>query len=357
MTSTQVSCSKLGRFLACPSSVQERNFIYNPTGPDAAMGTAGHAGAAQIVQDIKPNVQELAQIHNVDRDDLAIILAQARKAWEAVRGHFPNPQTEQPLEGARVKGRCDVISWGETGAILDWDFGWSGTDKVPQLKGYALAASESRGQPTLGGEVLGVHVLVRHGTLTNLSFSVNELREFDVQVAEKLKRVGKDYAPSPDICGFCPRQLECEARERYSRAAVGSLVEASSTTMQVTDKILSDLYPKWKAAKKSVEVFEKILGERLKAGDIQLSDRLLTLTDQEIETIDPIKAWPTIIRELTQEQLGEVLSVSKGALIDAVKAAAPRGDKGRKADQVMDELRGAGAVTKQIRKIRREVKP
>jgi hypothetical protein len=105
-------------------------------------------------------------------------------------------------------------------------------------------------------------------------------------------------------------------------------------------------------------MFDKMLGERLVSGPLSFPDgRSLVLRDQEREEIDARIAWPVLEANLTPDDLSGAIKVGKTAVLDAIKATAPRGQKGKVADAVMDELRKLGAVTTKTVQVRQEVKP
>ena len=357
---TSVSGSKLGRFLECPSSVfDDGSPAYNPDSEPSQTGTAAHAASAEMVLGREPNIAAIAHDNNADPAEVGILLRMAARAWDVIKGSFPEPRVEVPLTGVVTHGRCDVLHTdGETLAILDWDFGWLGTDKLSQLRGYADAARQMFGMPK-SGVIQAFHVHARKGTATPYRFDPDELDMFRVRVQGKLDRIGKDYGPSHETCRFCPRQLTCQARADYARASVTALVQIGGPQpLAVSDAMLTDLYTRWKEAKRAVELFDKLLGERLKTGPLPFPDgRTLVLGDQEREEIDALLAWPILEAHLTPAELSTAIKVGKTAVLDAVKAKAERGKKGRIADALMDELRGAGAVTTKVIQVRQEVKP
>ena len=57
---------------------------------------------------------------------------------------------------------------------------------------------------------------------------------------------------------------------------------------------------------------------------------------------------------LTEDQLAPAFKVRKGALLDAVRAQAPRGKKGKAAKDIMAELREAGAVSTKTKHVLKE---
>jgi len=355
---TRVGCSRLPRFDACPSTLLDDGGSYNPESEASGMGTAAHTALSEFALGREPDVAAIAGDNGVDPGELGLLVRLGSKAWEAVRDRFPEPRVEVPLEGEVVRGRCDLLHTdGERLAILDWDFGWIGTDKRLQLRGYADAARTAFGMPR-SGVVETYHVRVRAGTVTPGTLTAEDLDLFRARVSARLKRVGVDFAPDFGTCRFCPRQLRCEALADYSRSAVVALVEAKPAEIVINDATLAALYPKWQQARKACESFDKLLGNRLDAGALELGDgRRLELVAQDREEIDALKAWPILESELTPAEIAGALKVGKTALLDAIKAKAGRGMKGKAADAFLESLRTAGAVTVKSFSVRREVKP
>lgn len=354
----KVSGSRVGRFLACPSSelLVPDGYRYSHSTPEATMGSAAHAAIALAVQGQEPDITAIAHDHGADPAELGMLFRFARQAWEELRPFTPEPRVEYDLEGEVTYGRTDVLHTdGATMTIIDWDFGWVGTDKRGQLKAYADAARSMFGMPQVG-TIAAVHVLCRKGRLTTYQLEEAELDSFRERMRFALKRCGIDYAPGADTCRFCPRQLVCQARADYLRQCV-ALMPHVVEALTFDDRVMADLYPRWKEVKRLVEAFDKVLGARLADGaPLDLGNgKVLTIVEQEYEQIDPMLAWPTMQAHLTSEQIARALSVGKTELLNAVAESAGRGQKGKAKEQFMDELREQGAVSVHTRKVKTEV--
>lgn len=354
----KVSGSRVGRFLACPSSelLAPDGYRFSQNTPEAAIGSAAHAAIAQVVQGQEPDILAICHDHGADQAEVGMLVRFARQAWEELRLYVPEPRVEYDVEGELTYGRADVLhSDGATLVVLDWDFGWVGTDKRWQLKAYADAARTMFGMPQAGA-IMAVHVLARKGKFITYELDEAELANFRERVRWALRRCGIDYAPNVDTCRFCPRQLVCQPRADYLRQCV-ALMPYAVEALTLDDSGMAQLYPRWKEVKRLVEAFDKVLGARLADGTpLDLGNgKALTIVEQEYEQIDPMLAWSTMQAHLTSEQIARALTVGKGELLNAVAEGAGRGQKGKAKEQFMDELRAAGAVSKHTRKVKTEV--
>lgn len=356
---SKVSGSKVGRFLACPSCelLTPDEYRFSQQTPEAAIGSAAHEAIAQVVQGQDPDIVAVCHHHGApDPAEVGMLVRFARQAWEELHPYVPEARIEYDVDGEVTYGRADVLhADGATLTVIDWDFGWVGTDKRAQLKAYADAARCMFGMPQ-SGTIMAVHVLARKGKFITYELDAAELDNFRERVRWAMRRCGIDYGPSPDTCRFCPRQLLCKARADYLRQCV-ALMPHAIESLTLDDQGLAQIYPRWKEVKRLVEAFDKVLGARLAEGTpLDLgTGKALTLVEQEYDQIDPLLAWSTMQAHLSNDQIARALSVSKTEILSSVAESAGRGQKGKAKEQFMDELRAAGAVSVHVRKIKTEV--
>jgi len=354
----KVSGSRVGRFLACPSSqlVVPDGYLYSPRTQDALTGSAAHAVIAESVLGREVDVVSICHDYGADPGEVNILHVMALQAWREISQWVPEPRVEFDVDGDLTYGRADVLSTdGESMSIVDWDFGWAGTDKRYQLRAYADAARQMFGMPRKG-TIEAFHVLARKGTYNVYHLDAGELDAFRERVQTSIRRCGIDYGPGHDTCKFCPRQLVCVARQDYLRQCV-ALMPSTQEALVMDDSALARIYPAFKEVKKLVDTFDKMLTTRLVEGAaLSLGNgKILTLSEQEYDQIDPLIAWPFMQARLTDTQIAQVLSVGKRDLLDAIAEGAPRGQKGKVKDEFLGELREAGAVHRHKRMVKTEV--
>ena len=354
----RVSGSRVGRFLSCPSSELQvpDGYRFSQSTAEASVGTAAHAAIAQVLQGQDPDISALCHDNGVDQAEVGMLVRFARQAWEEISRFVPEPRVEFDVEGELTYGRADVLHTdGETMVVLDWDFGWVGTDKRAQLKAYADAARIMFGMPRVG-TITAIQVLARKGRYITYELDEAELNNFRERVRWAMRRCGTDYAPNVDTCRYCPRQLACQPRADYLRQCV-ALMPYAVEALTLDDQGMAQIYPRWKEVKRLVEAFDKVLGARLADGTpLDLGNgKALTIVEQEYDQIDPLLAWPTMQAHLSQEEISKALSISKGELLSAVSEHAVRGQKGKVKGEFMDALRAAGAVSVHTRKVKTEV--
>ena len=347
------------RFKECPSSVMQIRNPIEGTSPIGRMGNAVHEYMQHLVCGAQPaDVRPIAKAHDVEDqlEDLEFLCRNGVKAWRELAQWFPDAKAEFALTSKLTAGTADVISHtGETAAIADWKTGFLERNYKQQTTAYAYALREQLGMPK-SGEIAVVTGWLRLGT-----YDVSVLREEDLDawaagVAESSKRIGKSYNPGPH-CSFCPRRLECEARQDYVQASVALMVEVTPRAMTARD--VGSLYARAKVLKDALEEYQTTLRMLLKEGPIETDHgTVLRLKTVEKDVIDPQRAWPVLVGlGLSEEDLASCMTIGKGALMTAVGAKAERGNKGKRQAMVLEELRKHDAVTVQVVQQVEESKP
>lgn len=331
--------------MTCASSLAETDTPYAPTSDAAEQGTANHLALSFVPRGEDPPLEEIAERHGLDADDLARMVSYGRQAWREIAASFPDAATEVPLTSDVCQGTSDVVSV-EGGAIADWKSGWGDAEHPWQLTGYAYAFRAQHGMPARG-HILGVEIWLRHR-----SMRVHKLTDVSLDAfAERLKRqaahVGREYGPGRH-CEFCKHVNACKARAEYLRGTCEALAPIGDTGL--TREKLGELYDKAKAVRSALAQFDKLLDAELDHGPIPLGGgRTLQRVAYEVDEIDPLKAWPIVFggpHPLTPEEATEVIAIGKTALIAAVKAQAPKGKGASYERDVLQALRDAGAINK-----------
>lgn len=363
MNVTSVSGSRLGRFLVCPSSAREGG-TYNPTSPEANLGSAAHEVVARVITGGDADIPATARVYGVDSEELAMLYHMAMQLWDGggINTIMASASAEVDLRGEVTHGRADLLQQQDGNSapvtvILDWDFGRVYHSKESQLMGYLLAAIDTWGWPEGRDAIIGIHARCREGEYDVYEYTYEELEAFRARLKRSLERVGKDYGPSHETCIFCPHKTTCEAYQRYTRVAVDAM--ATLPAEDITTGDLVSLYPKYKELKTILGMFEELLNSRIfDEQEIHLDNgHKLVMVETNTDTISAEAALPILRETITDESaLYDALKISKSKILNAVAKQAPRGQKAAEKDMLMSRLRDAGAVKTTTRFIRREVK-
>ncbi|MEY4548976.1 MAG: hypothetical protein RL685_5171, partial [Pseudomonadota bacterium] len=140
----QMRCSGAPLAFRCPASVRRGAVPVNEAHEAADVGTAGHEGLATLVRTGKIDwdaAAELARKHEVDEQELRVLLSLGQKLWLQVRESFPNASAEvamkQQLGSLLLSGHADIIGRTHLVArVADWKLGRLDSDYREQLMGY-----------------------------------------------------------------------------------------------------------------------------------------------------------------------------------------------------------------------------
>ena len=139
-----IRCSSLPLAFKCAGSTRRGAVPVNESHGAADTGTAGHEGHAIMVRTGKVDwdaVPALARKHEVDEQELRVLLALGLQLWDKVKESFPNASAEVPLKHqigrVLLTGHPDVMAAsGTVLRILDWKDGRLDTNYREQLLGY-----------------------------------------------------------------------------------------------------------------------------------------------------------------------------------------------------------------------------
>ncbi len=354
---SMVSGSKLGRFLACPSSELETIedfYKFDSHGDAATIGSAAHEAIALALRDGTVDIESVCHQHGCNPEEIGPLCRYGLDAWSKISQYFREPRIEFEVRGVRTHGRADVLhADGTTLSIADWDFGYLGTDKRYQLLGYADAAYHMFGMPS-SGRIDVFHIMCRHGNYSTLSYELSDLERFHEDLERAFRNCGKVYSPGPDTCRFCSRQLRCEPRQHYM-AQCAMVLPQMQYELGFTDDALREAYPKWKALKGLVDTIDKIYSMRLEQGPLDLDGgKKYCYVEQERQQIDVEQAMPVLQSRLSDAEIATAMSISKTSLLELVGQTAPKGLKAKAKQQVMAELHEVGAVRTKIIKVKKE---
>lgn len=93
--------SRMPIAFACPGSIRRPTLRISETGEAAELGTAAHEALQAVVEGREPEwdrIPELAERHDVDPEELRMLVAMGTKLFRQVADSFPNAMTEASLE-------------------------------------------------------------------------------------------------------------------------------------------------------------------------------------------------------------------------------------------------------------------
>lgn len=335
----------------------------------ATLGTAVHAVCEHIVQYYdRPELLPYAEKYGVDGDDLGRLTWYALEAWRAFDGLFDQPETEVEMDttfsaadadGAnvhvRLTGHADVMAWNGDDlsvSVLDWKSGRkTDTNVYPQLMAYAWLAMQRNMMAT---HAVIIAVYLHDQTAKPWRISREQADAYMHQMFGAIADYDGAAFTAGDHCTFCPRRFECPARRQIIRSTVADLVNADAMA-KITDPLaipeaVVGLYQRVQFLECSIKAFRDQLRERIEAdGPIEADGSMLSLQEQTLSQIDPVKAWPVLAAHLDDSELAPAVKLSKSKLESAVAAKAPRGHKGAAKQTLLEELADAGAITNTTR--------
>lgn len=350
--------SKADIAMACAGSLVETATPYSPNSEEGREGQAKHEALSYIPREIDPPLDEIAERHQVDVDDMAKAVAYGRQAWEDVARWLPAPKVEVRLDGEVTCGTADVISVGVPDSatparpsalgLLDWKTGWSGDEHQYQLMGYADAARAQIGMP-VSGYITGFEVWIRSREYRTRNFSAIELDGFRERAQRQIELIGKQYAAGAH-CKFCPRQHQCQARDEYLRGTVAALVPANPEQQRaITREVLGQLYERRKLVGRAIDAYDKLLDDALADGPVPLGDgRMLGLKSAEQDKLDGAIVAELLVTEFdfSSQDLSAVLNASKSGIERVVKSRVAKGGCAAEMRRILGRLREAGGVSK-----------
>ncbi|NIU03751.1 MAG: DUF2800 domain-containing protein [Gammaproteobacteria bacterium] len=341
--SKTIRVSALPRFLACPSSEAPCEHPVDTPSDAADVGTAVHECAAAMVMGRDYDATEIARAHGVDPEEVSILTACARQAWEEVERFFPSPQVELALAAPGLRGHVDVIQSGETCVVLDWKTGRVRRDHTSQLMGYAACAVHELGMPT-SERITIITAWLRMGELDVRHYTPSSLDGFRARVDDARRNIGKVYGPG-EPCGYCPRRHACEARIEYVRNCIETL-DGVRGNWGIDETRLADLWQRTRVLKKAVDAYERAVRSVLVERELETSDGYrLEMRRDTVETLHAERAWPVLLDEgLPVEALAKCVKLSKTAVTRELSERTARGRKGKAIEALMDRLRAADAV-------------
>lgn len=348
-------CSQLPLVQLCPASIDVRPELRVESDSEPArLGTAVHELLRRHIAGADFDPIEVAYTHRVNINELLSLYYMGLRQWDDLQEWFADrPEAEVELttirDGVALSGHIDLLACGEEGEvrILDWKSGRMDVDHSDQVKGYALLAIDDL--PYANRAYTAV-ALIRDQVVDGAKHERQQLHAWWKDLLAKVTQEPRPYNPGPH-CRFCPRALECPAKDRAIAQAFG-ITSGYNTYSLPTD--MTDRATKLVAAMDAVRFLEH-LAEQVKLlvkGDVlahggvmdAADGRKLVAKDVRTTEIVAAEAWEILSEELSPELLLTVVDVGKTKLEALVRDAAPRGSKGEEVKRLMARLQKAGAT-------------
>jgi hypothetical protein len=328
----------------------------NPTSPEAKLGTAVHEALASMIDRLVPYEDVLALAPPNDIDEFERLYWAGVRAWEQLRQWFPDPECEFELSAERVglslTGHADVLSSDKTEArVIDWKTGYRQSDYREQLRGYAWCLTS--GNPLYFERARVWTVWLREGVADVEVFERADLERWaaDLAVRLNLPAAAVTYNPSAENCRYCPRALTCPARRALLRQIAVDADNYEDTWHVHPGWTGDDLHAARERCKMLRDECEAIEAQikvevGLRGGSAPLADgRELRLRREERRKIKATeKSTAILAQHIRTEDLFDCYTIGKTVVEAAVKANAPRGQKGSAVKELFDRLDAAGAI-------------
>jgi hypothetical protein len=209
---------------------------------------------------------------------------------------------------------------------------------------------------------------LREATVEEYQWSAKELGDFDIQLVKAVRNATPDdLHPNVVTCRYCPRQYSCPARLTEGRGAIqfitGQVGELTDPAAVIRAKKMLPMI------RKACDLFDDRLKEQLAAGaSIVSDDEQLILATSSKETIGDANAgWRTMTEHLGEDRLIPLVTLAKGAVVEAAKQrvrdyhedrkeSIPRGKLTAIEKDLLAALRAAGAMTRSDTKTLKVVK-
>ncbi len=343
-------CSKLPLVMACAPSVHADGLAVEGDGAAARLGTAFHRYQVGHIAGREEAVEDLAERYDVDLDDLGVLAAVGRRAWDALRAWYPEPLLEMPLGPAGplgLAGTADLVSYaaGEL-RLLDWKSGWKWADARHQLRGYAwLLLQEYDEFQAVNASV----VRVREGRVERWQWTRAGLELWH----ERLVEQSRDTRFRPGLhCGHCPRGPFCEAKTAWLKQAVDAFAVVDPLAELPADAdALGALYARLWDVTGMLATYAEKTRELIKADVVARGGRLpsadgreLVVREQQRKVVNLEQAFDVLRDHLAVPEILRAAGVSLAKLKAAVGAHAPRRSKGLAVRDMVDRLAEEGCL-------------
>ncbi len=367
-----VRASEMDRALLCPASVRpdpNELRVLQPSGEAAAVGTAVHTIMEQIVKgdlDYVPSVEAVCVENGIEgkETDVRVLCWRGLEILKELRPFISaKSRTEVRMEEEIVPGilaltgRADVLECGvdeatglRTVVVVDWKSGMKTEEDrhAAQMRSYsALGLTEYPDAQV----VKVVLAWLQEGERTVLTYSAGDIAEWEYALPNALDWDGRTYTAG-EHCRYCGRLSACSGRARWLEVGRSTVLDNTwlSDAKKADSDRLGEAIMQARILRDACDSFlsaAKIHVEYA-GGAIALSDggRIVVVERKGAMRLDAPKVLP-VLRErfgCTQEQIDGMVTISKDALVTAVQAETPRGEKKKVSDALLADLEAKGAA-------------
>ena len=356
----KIRCSSTGRSVNCPGSLIKSHSPFDAPNDFGTAGSAAHEALMHLAEGIEPDLEAIAAKYSVDLEELSMRYYFGRKIWNGIQKMFPNPEAEHYVsgfagEGWYSQGTTDLLSrsYDEAGvlltmAVLDWKTGRSNDEHEHQLLSYAANAVAQYGMPA-SGYVGGLEVHVLNFETFGHKFDLKDIEWLRGRLNSSVEHKRR-FAPGLH-CKFCPRTLQCDARERWLRSGATSLVELPKG--EITPTVLAHLYPRFKVLEKAMKDYASLLNEALDDGPIDMGDGTQMIMTRKVEERISYKETSPLFEDFSNDERATFLTVSKGKLLDLIGNKKESGTKKAAKEAFIEQVRGKGGILNRVKNSRR----
>lgn len=378
--------------MLCPGSVHpgENEVLCDPFNPAAAMGTAVHEFAADLVMKRERELTYYASKHGVGRRESQVLCACVAKLWRSLAPMLPNPTVEVPLRRVLSELNCELSGHIDVESLMSATWGlleeaaepvccaavdWKSTRKFETANYHAqmmlYLALEMLEHPSLEEFQYIIGFIREVSQMVSDRMSRKDVKEF---LEEFLERVvgwdGRTYSPNLD-CRWCRRAVTCPAyREMFGSGLVrtgeivkagerGQIVLAPEEVLPAYEQIgaVAGMCEMARGYLKALVMQAGKWNEKKKRWEIAAKDgRALAVAQEKRETLIPEVALPMLQERVGEEVVYQAMSLSKTPIRAAVREQADRGEKKTAEEALWEELREAGAMEAQEISVCRVVK-
>lgn len=357
----RIRCSALPRLFKCPASKAEPAIEVQSSDPAARMGTAVHEVMAKMVQRsvLSVDVEYCKLVGDKygftdDQQTELQMLAHcgaktARPILEMLTGWKAEKDLEISWRDFTLTGHPDMIGESVDGwVIIDWKTGRDiGQNYWDQLKGYAvLNAADHGAMDDLPVKL--VIVWCREQQYEVRDFTPDDHLPFLDRINYAIVR-SNAYSTGSQ-CAFCPLQTTCPAR----MDALGDAMAALEPTKRVelSPAQLGDLWERAGLVSRAVEQYKAMVKQVIEAqGSITCSDgSVLSFRESERDklrpdvTIHELTKYYGVNTDDTLMRFLDALSISKSEMATIISKHAPRGEKGKRVDEILEAIKSKGGI-------------
>lgn len=353
-----VRCSALPLAFRCAGSVRPGVVVLNEISDAADTGTCGHEGLARMVERGSvdwESVPALARRHGANEGEIRLLLAQGWKLWQQVRDSFPDAQTEVAFEHTDVAvtltGHMDVYSRsGRIARLGDWKCGRKDANYAEQLLGYAALALMA--DDTLDAVTAGV-LWVRDGEYEHYTLARKDLVAWLNRLDKTVAQWDGVFRPGPH-CAHCPRNHECAAANALVRRDVAAIndealvlqvEDEAALARMAPDEIIDVLGKADQVIRYAERVRAAVRAYAIKHGDIEGTERRLTVVREERRRLDTLVAFPVLeAAGFGDEEMGAVLDFNLSRVEKIVATRAGKGRGAKAVRELRETLQDANAI-------------